>query len=66
MLKFDVIKNLWICSVLRDMVRFVQFKIRELATLLKVTFLHGCFSRFVNCKNGAESGNSSHMLSIVL
>ena len=66
MLKFDVIKNLWICSALRDMVRFVQFKIRELATLLKVTFLHGCFSRFVNCKNGAESGNSSHMLSIVL
>ena len=66
MLKFDVIKNLWICSVLRDMVRFVQFKILELATLLKVTLLHGCFSRFVNCKNGTKSGNASHMLSIVL
>ena len=66
MLKFDVIKNLWICSVLRDMVRFVQFKIRELATLLKVTFFHGFFSRFVNCKNGTKSGNASHMLSIVL
>ena len=66
MLKFDVIKNLWICSALRDMVPFAQFKKRELATLLKVTFLHGCFSRFVNCKNGTKSGNASHMLSIVL
>ena len=66
MLKFDVIKNLWKCSALRDMVPFLQFKKRELATLLKVTLLHGCFSRFVNCKNGTKSANASHMLSIVL
>ena len=25
-----------------------------LATLLKVTFLHWCFSRFYNCRNGAK------------
>ena len=25
------------------------------ATLLKVTLLHGCFSRFLNCTNGAKS-----------
>ena len=36
------------------------------ATLLKVTFLHGCFSRFLKCANGTKSrnalqGNSSKM-----
>ena len=30
-------------------------------TLLKVTLLHGCFSRFLNCKNGAKSRNASHI-----
>ena len=25
------------------------------ATLLKVTLLHGCFSRFLNCANGTKS-----------
>ena len=25
------------------------------ATLLKVTLLHGCFSRFLNCTNGTKS-----------
>ena len=27
------------------------------ATLLKVTLLHGCFSRFLNCTNGTKSCN---------
>ena len=31
------------------------------ATLLKVTLLHGCFSRFLNCTNGTESRKTSHM-----
>ena len=31
------------------------------ATLLKVTLLHGCFSRFLNCTNGTKSRNASHM-----
>ena len=34
------------CDALRDFVLFVQFKKRQkqkAATLLKVTFLHGCF-----------------------
>ena len=28
------------------------------ATLLKVTLLHGCFSRFLNSKNGTKSLNA--------
>ena len=31
----------------------------EPATLLKVTLLHGCVSRFLNCTNGTKSRNSS-------
>ena len=28
---------------------------------LKVTLLHGCFSRFLNCTNGTKSRNAPHM-----
>ena len=28
------------------------------ATLLKLTFLHGCFSRFLNCTNSTKSHNA--------
>ena len=54
-----------ICDVLRDLVPFVQFKKREKhpwrsVTLLKLTFLHGCFSRFLNCTNGNKSRNAPH------
>ena len=31
------------------------------ATLLKVTLLHGCISRFLNCANGTKWRNASHM-----
>ena len=31
-------------------------------TLLKVTLLHGCFSRFLNCTNGTKSRNASRMV----
>ena len=31
------------------------------ATLLKVTLLHGCFSRFFNCTNGTKLRNASHI-----
>ena len=60
-----------ICDGLRDLVSFVHFKKREKhpwrnvtftkvadfhpATLLKVTFVHGCFSRFLNCTNDTKS-----------
>ena len=27
----------------------------------KVTFLHGCFSRFLNCTNGTKSHKTSHI-----
>ena len=57
-----------ICDVLRNLAPFIEFKNREKhpwrsdtfsivkfqgsATLLKVSLLHGCFSRFLNCTNG--------------
>ena len=35
------------------------------ATLLKVTVLHGCFSRFLNCINGTKSRNAPHISSVI-
>ena len=64
----DPIRCLW-CA-LRGLVPFVQFKKREKHpwkcvtfsyTLLKVTLLHGCFSRILNCTNGTKSRNASHL-----
>ena len=63
-------------GALRDFVPFVQFKKREKhpwrsvtfscrltpATLLKVTHLHGCFSRFLNCTNGSRSRKAPQLL----
>ena len=62
------------CNVLRDLVPFVQIKIREKkswrsvtfikvankkpATLLKVTLLHGCLLHFLNFINGTKSRNA--------
>ena len=34
------------------------------ATLLKVTLLLGCFSRFLNCTNGTKSRKAPHILKI--
>ena len=45
------------CDVLRDLVPFLQFKKCEKhhgGVLPKATLLHGCFSRFLNCKNGTK------------
>ena len=66
-----------LCGALRDLVPFVQFKKRDKhpwksvnfnkvagfkpATLLKLTLLHGSFSRFLNCTNGIKSRNAPHM-----
>ena len=51
-------------DALYNLVPFAQFKKREKplrrsvtfqpSTLLKVTFLHRCFSRFLNCINGTK------------
>ena len=35
------------------------------ATLLKVTLLHGCFSRILNCANYTKSRNAWHIYKIV-
>ena len=35
------------------------------AALLKVTLLHGCFSRYLNCTNGAELRKPSHLIKLV-
>ena len=31
-----------------------------LILVFKVTLLHGCFSRFLNCRNGTKSPKASH------
>ena len=62
------------CGALRDLIPLVQFKKREkhpwrsvtyskaagfsLQLLLKVTLLHGCFSRFLNCAHNTKSRNA--------
>ena len=67
---FEICHNLYKCDVLRNLVPFVQFKKREKhpwrgvtfsKVALKVTLLHGCFSRFLNCTNGTKSRNASQI-----
>ena len=38
-----------------------RFKRLKPATLLKLTLLHGCFSRFLNCTNANKSRNAPHI-----
>ena len=63
------LEDIW--DALRDLVPFGQFKKRDKnpwrsvalvqpATLLKVSFLHGCFSRFLICTNDTKSRKPSH------
>ena len=40
----------------------VKLQALKPATLLKVTFLHGCFSRFLNRTNGTKSSKTSHIV----
>ena len=63
------------CDVLRDLVSFVQFEKREKhpwrsvtfsKALLKVTLLHGCFSRFLNCTHDTKSRNASQIWMMIL
>ena len=35
--------------------------LKKPATLLKITLLHGCFSRFLNCTNGTKSYKASYL-----
>ena len=37
----------------------------HLATLLKVTLLDGCFSRFLNCTDGTKSPNALHIFTLI-
>ena len=39
-----------------------QILLKVISTLLKVTLLHECFSRFLNCINGTKSHKSSHLV----
>ena len=36
------------------------------STLLKLTLIHGCFSRFLNCTNGTKSRNAPQLRDIVM
>ena len=40
-------------------------KVAGFATLLKVTLVHGCFSRFLNFTNDIKLRNASHMVVIL-
>ena len=37
-------------------------RLTEPATLLKVTLLHGCFPRILNCTNGTKTRKTSHII----
>ena len=54
-----------VCGALRDLIPRAQLKKREKhpwrSVTLKVTLLHGCFSRFLNCTNGTKLRKASHM-----
>ena len=60
---------IYICNIFtiygafRDLLPFVQFKKREKhpCRSVKVTLLHGCFSRFLNCAHGTKSHNTPHL-----
>ena len=59
-------KKVLICDALRDSVPFVQFKKQEKhpwksVTFSKVTLLHGCFPRFLNCTHGTKPRNAPHL-----
>ena len=54
-------KRTYICDALRDLVQSVQFKRPWRSVTSKVTLLHGCFSRFLNCTNGTKSSKTSHI-----
>ena len=41
-----------------------NFTFSKVAGLLKVTFLHGCFSYFLNCTNGTKSRKTSQVSSL--
>ena len=64
--------NYEICDALHDLVPFVQFKKREkhpwrsVTFILKVTLLHGCFSRFLNSTSAIKSRNASHIIRIII
>ena len=57
-------------GALRDLVPFVQYKKSEKhpwrSFTLKVTLLHGCFSRFSSCTNGTKSRKASRIQTVYL
>ena len=56
-----------ICDALRDMLSFVQFKnVKKTHGAVLLTLLHGCFSRFLNCKKCTQSRKTSHLISIAI
>ena len=52
--KFNV-KEFLLCNF-KNLLKF-----SKITTLLKLTLLHGCFSRFLNCTNGTKSRNAPQM-----
>ena len=57
-----------ICEALPDLIPFVKFKKHEKHSWGSPTFSkaagfsHMCFSRFLNCENGAKTGKITHIM----
>ena len=56
---YDKVNFVKICDALRNLLLCKDMWC--VAILLKVTLLHGCFSRFLNCTNGTKSWKASHI-----
>ena len=54
------------CCFARSGTIFTIQKTLKPVTLLEITLLHGCFSRFLNCKNGTKLRNASHISELFL
>ena len=56
-------KNVMFCAISYLMYNFKNVKNIQggVLLLLKITHLHGCFSRFLNCTKDTKSRNASHI-----
>ena len=68
----DIYKNILnpMCDALHDLVPFDLYNFKNVKNThggvsLKLTLLHGCFSRFWNCTNGTKSRNAPHVLILI-
>ena len=54
------------CTIWYHLYNLKNVKNTHGRVLIKLTLLHGCFSRFWNCTNGTKSHNASHIQDLSL